>query len=93
MVGNYAGVCELVAEVAEAPGFRARNHQSPDELWTALEVPDPDVLVLDLDVPHVDGVRLLGMLGEDRMRRRASSRCSELGARPTRICRKRQAHD
>lgn len=68
IVDDNVGICEFVADVAEGLGFCTRHRQTPDNLWSELEQYDPDVLILDLDLPHMDGVKLLGMLSDGNAR-------------------------
>lgn len=60
------GIRELVADVAEGVGFDVRLLDMPDKLWACLGEFDPNVIVLDLDMPRMDGISVLRLLGEER---------------------------
>ncbi|MEX2616173.1 MAG: EAL domain-containing response regulator [Alphaproteobacteria bacterium] len=64
VIDDDIGVCELISDVASRLGYTTRHRQTPDSLRADLDEFDPSVLVLDLDLPQVDGVQLLQLLGE-----------------------------
>jgi len=59
-----------VREVLEAQGIAVRSLDDSQDLWAALEAIDPDLLLLDNDMPGVYGVSLCGAIrGDERWAR------------------------
>ncbi|HEY5567058.1 MAG TPA: EAL domain-containing response regulator, partial [Gammaproteobacteria bacterium] len=54
----------IVKTVAERAGFEAHTVTSPDPFREKLSVSTPDVIVLDLQMPQMDGVQTLRHLAE-----------------------------
>jgi EAL domain-containing protein (putative c-di-GMP-specific phosphodiesterase class I) len=54
----------IVKTVAERAGFEAHTVTSPDPFREKLSVSSPDVIVLDLQMPQMDGVQTLRYLAE-----------------------------
>ncbi len=57
-------VGQLVVEAAQQVGFRARAVQDFEGLKTAIEPGDPELLLLDLVLPNVDGIQMLRFLAD-----------------------------
>ncbi|WP_417598637.1 EAL domain-containing protein [Oceanospirillum sp.] len=56
-------ICELVAEVAEMQGFSCEQCSVLSSLNELTLSPMPDILVLDLSMPDVDGIEVINHLG------------------------------
>jgi EAL domain-containing protein (putative c-di-GMP-specific phosphodiesterase class I) len=54
----------IVKTIAERGGFEAHTFTSPDPFREKLRVLSPDVIVLDLQMPQMDGVQTLRYLAE-----------------------------
>ncbi len=65
VVDDEPGICELIADVAEGVGYEVRMEHDPCEIWTMLASFTPSVIVLDLEMPHMDGVTVLQSLAEE----------------------------
>ncbi len=65
VVDDELGVSGLIAEIAEGLGFEVAQVHSAEALRAAYRDLAPDVVVLDLVMPGVDGVELLGFLADE----------------------------
>src|SRR3546814_7378077 len=61
-VGNF------VRRIAEGLGYEVEFTDQPDEFGRLYRSFDPDVVVLDLAMPAVDGIELLHVLAEEHSR-------------------------
>lgn len=59
---------EVVCEIAARAGFRAQSSTRSADLIAACREREPDVIVLDLQMPEMDGVEMLRFLGEAQVR-------------------------
>ncbi|HEU0014887.1 MAG TPA: response regulator [Longimicrobium sp.] len=64
-VDDDAAVLQAVRAVLGARGMRVRLLNDPRRFWEALEAVVPDVLLLDVQMPHVDGVELCRVVRND----------------------------
>lgn len=58
-------VLEAVRFVLEPHGIRVDTLDQPDRFWEALEASSPDVVLLDVDMPRVNGLELCRVLRND----------------------------
>jgi EAL domain-containing protein (putative c-di-GMP-specific phosphodiesterase class I)/CheY-like chemotaxis protein len=72
----------FVASVAERSGFRPRLAAGVEEAWSAM-TPDPDLILLDLNMPGVDGLEALRELAT----RRSNARIHVLSGTDARLLR------
>lgn len=56
-------IVEVVGALAQQAGFDAIATTSPESFRKAVEERDPDIIVLDLQMPEVDGIEILRGLG------------------------------
>jgi len=66
IVDDDARVCRLVKRVSEGIGFNTFATDKPDDFPIAYQGFRPDVIVLDLQMGHSDGVELLRYLADQR---------------------------
>jgi len=64
VIDDEADIGTLLCEVAEGLGYVAFATANADEFWARYGSIEPDVIVLDLKMPGVDGVELLRHLAE-----------------------------
>lgn len=57
----------LSIELSLVPwGFQLTTLDNPQQFWTVLEQADPDLLVLDIEMPDINGIELCQLLRSDR---------------------------
>ena len=57
----------LTLEIALEPwGFELTTLDDPQQLWSVLEKVEPDLLVLDIEMPEINGIELCQLLRSDR---------------------------
>ena len=61
-------IADVVGAVAEQAGFDAKVTTSPGPFHDAIDLHDPDVIVLDLQMPEMDGIQVLRSLAEKDVR-------------------------
>lgn len=61
-IDDEPDICALITEVAEALGYTVDQAQDADTVFRFLEAAPPDVIVLDLMMPGMDGVEWLRVL-------------------------------
>jgi DNA-binding NtrC family response regulator len=71
IVDDEAGVCELIAQVLSARGFRCVCALTGVEALRHLRDRDYDVAVVDIAMPDVSGLELLRALRDGGLRTRA----------------------
>ncbi|MFO7306397.1 MAG: EAL domain-containing response regulator [Gammaproteobacteria bacterium] len=64
VVDDQPDLCEFISEAARAMGFDTFAVSDPQAFRHAVEEFQPTVVVLDLQMPGVDGIELLRYLGE-----------------------------
>ncbi len=66
IVDDEHAVCQAIRSVAEIVGFDVSIANTPGDLYSALDVFHPSVIILDLMIPEADGIELMGFLAENR---------------------------
>lgn len=66
IIDDEAGVRSLVIDVAEMAGFEATGADEPEAFRKAYESFQPTVIVVDLQMPHADGIEILRYLSGKR---------------------------
>ncbi len=57
----------LSLEIALLPwGFKLTTLENPQQFWNVLETVNPDLLVLDIEMPGINGIELCQLLRSDR---------------------------
>jgi diguanylate cyclase (GGDEF)-like protein len=64
-VDDDPSILEAVRFVLEPHGVRVETLDEPERFWEALEAADPDVVLLDVDMPRVNGLELCRVLRND----------------------------
>src|SRR5262245_12051298 len=64
IVDDEPSICEFARRVAESAGYDVETATTQDQFGAIYERLRPSVLLLDLVMPKVDGIALLGMLAE-----------------------------
>lgn len=64
-VDDDPAVLEAVRFVLEPHGIRVETLSEPERFWEALETASPDVVLLDVDMPRVNGLELCRVLRND----------------------------
>lgn len=64
MVDDEAELGKLICRVAEDVGFSARSTTTARDFLHALDQSEPDLVILDLGLPEMDGVELMRVLAE-----------------------------
>jgi diguanylate cyclase (GGDEF)-like protein len=64
-VDDDPAVLEAVRFVLEPHGVRVETLSEPERFWEALEAASPDVVLLDVDMPGVNGLELCRVLRND----------------------------
>jgi len=55
----------VVKALLEGEGFRVQTVNGPDGFWNALEASSPQALILDVDMPNIDGIDLCRVVRND----------------------------
>ncbi|MGH9356739.1 MAG: response regulator, partial [Terriglobia bacterium] len=64
-IDDDAGVLEALRELLEPRNIRLKTVDDPLRFWDALESFAPDLLLLDVDMPHLNGVELCRVVRND----------------------------
>lgn len=59
VVDDQADILEFIATVAELVGYRVATAQSADRAFSLLREFDPSLIILDLQMPDMDGIELI----------------------------------
>lgn len=70
MIDDDAAIAEIVRAVAEDLGYEVRTTQSADQFAEWHESFKPDMVILDLVMPEVDGIELAQWLAHVRSKAR-----------------------
>ena len=62
IVDDDVNILRITAEVLEKEGYRSRTYISGEEFLANLQEQRPDVVILDLLMPHLDGFQVLNAL-------------------------------
>ncbi len=65
VVDDNADLVEIVRLTLESKGFNVRCAYSGQELFAGLEEQKPDLIILDVMMPQMDGLKVLTRLKED----------------------------
>ena len=65
IIDDEAGICDFVSGVAERLGYEVSATGDPDKFLSLLGDFRPNILIIDLNMPDVDGIELLRVLGAD----------------------------
>lgn len=68
MIDDEPTICRFVKAVAEQVGLAATTTRDPYEFCAAIEREQPTIIILDLQMPKVDGVELLRYLARTQCR-------------------------
>ena len=68
IVDDEPAIGRFVKRVAESCGYTVTATDEAERFLDELIATDPDVIVLDLSMPHVDGVELLRFLAASKCR-------------------------
>lgn len=58
-------VCRLAAKVLERRGLHVTTLTDPLKFWDALEATNPDLLILDVEMPHLNGLEVCKVVRGD----------------------------
>lgn len=66
IVDDETGICDFISNVAEGIGYEVRTTSDPDKFLSLLDKFRPSTLIIDLNMPEIDGIELLRMLGDQQ---------------------------
>ena len=66
VVDDDQDMCDFMVTVAEGAGFEAQSLTDPTQVEAALMNEQPDILVLDLSMPQMDGIEILRLLATQK---------------------------
>lgn len=64
VVDDEYAFCEIVCEILEAAGYRARKASHVREAYRCLEEETPDLILTDVMMPEIDGLSFVRALRE-----------------------------
>ena len=65
IIDDESAICDFVSHVAEGLGYEVSATGDPDKFLSLLSDFRPSTLIIDLNMPEVDGIELLRVLGAD----------------------------
>lgn len=65
LVDDDPAISTILRPLIGAKGFRVEAIEDPLKFWNTLETVRPDLLVLDFDLPHLNGIQLCRMVRND----------------------------
>ncbi len=65
VVDDEASVCDFVKQVAQGAGFKVAVAVTHDQFRATYDSLKPTAIMVDLVMPDVDGIALLGILAEE----------------------------
>ena len=65
IIDDETAICDFISAAAERIGYEVKATGDPDEFLSLLDDFRPSILIIDLNMPKVDGIELLGMLGDN----------------------------
>lgn len=68
VIDDEPEIGRFVAVVARSSGYDVRATSAPEAFQATYRDWRPDIVVLDLGIPEIDGVELLRFLGQERSR-------------------------
>lgn len=68
VIDDERDVCESIRKVAEMQGYQVYATDRPRDFRTAYESFQPDIVMVDIVMPDVDGVEILKQLADQRAR-------------------------
>ena len=64
IIDDEEDICDLIAEIGERRGLETRTTSNAEKVHTILDDFIPDIIMMDLMMPGIDGVELLRLLSE-----------------------------
>lgn len=64
VVEDEPGVADLLRDILEPEGYSVLHISHPDDAYNLEPTLDPDLIMMDLMLPRLDGVKLAGLLRE-----------------------------
>lgn len=64
IIDDEEDICDLIAEISGRHGLEARTVSNAENVWEVLGGFTPDIIMMDLMMPGIDGVELLRLLSE-----------------------------
>ena len=64
IIDDEPAICDFLRKVAVSAGFQTEATSSSDTFRKLLREFQPDTVLMDLNMPEVDGIELLGILGD-----------------------------
>jgi EAL domain-containing protein (putative c-di-GMP-specific phosphodiesterase class I) len=64
IIDDEEDICDLIAEIGQRRGLEAKSVSNAEHVQETLEGFNPDIIMMDLMMPGIDGVELLRLLSE-----------------------------
>lgn len=65
IIDDEATMCDFIGRAASGVGYEVRATGDPDQFRTLLHEFKPGTLIIDLNMPKIDGIELLELLGDN----------------------------
>ena len=65
VIDDEATMCDFIGRAASGVGYEVRTTGDPDQFRTLLREFKPGMLIMDLNMPKIDGIELLELLGDN----------------------------